>query len=119
MLLKLAWRNIWRNKRKSLIVLGSVVVGMIAIIFYDGLDHGMLRQMLNNQISSSVSHIQIHKKGFNGNKIIKNFLPGAQHVEDIVKNEKDIKAYSKRVITFGLIKQCIKFFRSLYIWCLS
>ena len=103
MLFKLAWRNIWRNKRKSLIVLGSVVVGMIAIIFYDGLDHGMLRQMLNNQISSSVSHIQIHKKGFNDNKIIKNYLPGAQHVEDIVKNEKDIKAYSKRVITFGLL----------------
>jgi ABC-type lipoprotein release transport system permease subunit len=103
MLFKLAWRNIWRNKRKSLIVLGSIVVGMIAVIFYDGLDHGMLRQMLNNQISSSVAHIQIHKEGFNNNKVIKNFIPDNQIVEKVVKNQKDIKAYSERVITFGLL----------------
>lgn len=103
MLLKLAWRNIWRNKRKSLIVLSSVIVGMIAVIFYDGLDHGMLRQMLNNQISNSVAHIQIHKKGFNDNKIIKNYLPDNTPVEKAVTDQKDIKAYSKRVITFGLL----------------
>ncbi len=103
MLLKLAWRNIWRNKRKSLIVISSVVIGMIAVIFYDGMDHGMLRQMLNNQISSSVSHIQIHKKGFNDNKVIKNYIPDNAQVEKVVKNQKDIKAYSKRVITFGLL----------------
>ena len=103
MLLKLAWRNIWRNKRKSLIVLSSVVIGMIAVIFYDGLDHGMLRQMLNNQISNSVAHIQIHKKGFNDNKVIKNYIPDDQLVEKAVESQKDIKAYSKRVITFGLL----------------
>ena len=103
MLLKLAWRNIWRNKRKSLIVLSSVVIGMIAVIFYDGLDHGMLRQMLNNQISNSVAHIQIHKKGFNDNKVIKNYIPDNQLVEKAVESQKDIKAYSKRVITFGLL----------------
>ena len=103
MLLKLAWRNIWRNKRKSLIVLSSVIVGMIAVIFYDGLDHGMLRQMLNNQISNSVSHIQIHKKGFTDNKVIKNYIPDNEQVEKVVKNQKDIKAYSERVITFGLL----------------
>jgi len=102
MLLKLAWRNIWRNKRKSLIVLSSVIVGMIAVIFYDGLDHGMLRQMLNNQISNSVSQIQIHKKGFNNNKVIKNYIPDNPLVEKVVKSQKDIKAYSERVITFGL-----------------
>ena len=102
MLLKLAWRNIWRNKRKSLIVLSSVIVGMIAVIFYDGLDHGMLHQMLNNQISNSVSHIQIHKKGFNNNKIIKNYIPDNPLAEKAVKSQKDIKAYSERVITFGL-----------------
>jgi len=102
MLLKLAWRNIWRNKRKTLIVLSSVIVGMIAVIFYDGLDHGMLRQMLNNQISNSVSHIQIHKKGFNNNKVIKNYIPDNPLAEKAVKSQGDIKAYSERVITFGL-----------------
>ncbi len=103
MLLKLAWRNIWRNKRRSMIVLGSVVVGLIAVIFSDGLMNGMLRQMLYNQISSSVSYIQIHKKGFSDNKVIKNYIPDYKKVEQAVRSNKNIKAYSERVITFGLL----------------
>ncbi len=103
MLLKLAWRNIWRNKRRSLIVIGSVVVGVIAAILLDALQGGMVNQMLFNQISLNVSHIQIHKKGFNDHKEIKSFLPHPGTVEKILKNEKRVKYYSKRVITFGLL----------------
>ncbi len=103
MLWKLAWRNIWRNKRRSLVVLGSVVVGMAALIFFDGFSNGMMQQMLTNQISSNVSHIQIHKKGFNDNKIIKNTIPDSKKVESALINNPEIKAYSKRVITFGLL----------------
>ena len=103
MLLKIAWRNIWRNKRRSSIVLISVVVGVIAAIIVDGLSNGMLNQMLFNQINSSVSHIQIHKKGFNDNKTVQNFIPEYKKVLDIVKNNASVKNYSRRVITFGLL----------------
>lgn len=103
MLIKLAWRNIWRNKRRSLVVLGSVIVGIIAVLFMNGFMNGMLYQMLSNQISTNVSHIQIHKKGFNDNKIIQSFLPEADKVEEKLKTNSQVKAYSKRVITFGLI----------------
>ena len=103
MLLKLAWRNIWRNKRRSLVVLGSVIVGIIAVLFMNGFMNGMLYQMLSNQISTNVSHIQIHKKGFNDNKVIQSFLPDAEKVEEELKTNPQVKAYSRRVITFGLI----------------
>ncbi|MBL1213348.1 MAG: ABC transporter permease [Ignavibacteriae bacterium] len=103
MLLKLSWRNIWRNKRRSLVVLGSVIVGIIAVLFMNGFMNGMLNQMLSNQISTSVSHIQIHKKGFNDNKTVQNYLPNPANVDNILRDNKDIKAFSKRVITFGLI----------------
>jgi putative ABC transport system permease protein len=103
MLLKIAWRNIWRNKRRSLIVLSSVVVGVIAAIIVDGLSNGMLRQMLFNQINSSVSHIQIHKKGFNDNKTVQNYIPDYRKAVQVVKNNPSVKYYSERVITFGLL----------------
>ena len=103
MLLKLAWRNIRRNKRRSLVVLGSVIVGIIAVLFMNGFMNGMLYQMLSNQISTNVSHIQIHKKGFNDNKVIQSFLPDAEKVEEELKTNPQVKAYSRRVITFGLI----------------
>lgn len=103
MLFKLAWRNIWRNKRRSVIVLGSIVVGIVALIFSDGLTTGMLRQMLSNQISSNISHIQIHKKGFNDNKVVKSYIYDSEKIESVLKKNPQVEYYSKRVITFGLL----------------
>jgi len=103
MLLKIAWRNIWRNKRRSLIVLSSVIVGVIAAILVDGLSNGMLEQMLFNQINSNVSHIQIHKKGFYDNKTVQNYIPDYKKAVQAVKNNPSVKYYSERVITFGLL----------------
>jgi ABC-type lipoprotein release transport system permease subunit len=103
MLLKLAWRNIWRNRRRSLIVLTSVMVGLVAIIISDGLSNGMIGQMLFNQINLNISHIQIHKKGFNNNKVVKNYIPDYKKVEQILKNDKYIKAYSKREFVTGIL----------------
>ena len=103
MLLKLAWRNIWRNKRRSLIVLGSVVVGMVAIVLTDGLSNGMMGQMLFNQIGLNIAHIQIHKKGFNNNKIVKNYIPDYKKVENFLNNDPSVKAYSKRVFASGIL----------------
>lgn len=103
MLLKLAWRNIWRNKRRSLIVVTAVVIGLVSLIFTDSLSVGMIRQMLDNQIGSHISHIQIHKNGFNDNKIIQNCIPDYEKVETILQSDPSISHYSKRVITYGLI----------------
>ncbi len=103
MLVKLAWRNIWRNKRRSLIVIGSVVVGVIAAILMDALQGGMIHQMLFNQINLNVSNVQIHKKGFKDKKTVGNFIENPVEIENILKKEKHVKYYSKRVITFGLL----------------
>ncbi len=103
MLIKLAWRNIWRNKRRSLIVVGSVIVGVIAAILLDALQGGMIHQMLFNQINLNVSNIQIHKKGFYDKKNVRNFIDNPEEIEKILKKEKHVKYFSKRIITFGLI----------------
>lgn len=103
MLLKLAWRNIWRNKRRSFIVFISVVVGVNAMLFMDGMSNGMLSQILFNEISLNVSHIQIHKNGFTDNKMVQNYMPDYENVEKIIITNKSIKYYSKRIVTFGLL----------------
>lgn len=115
MLFKLAWRNLWRNKRRSLIIQLSVVVGVFAIITLDSISNGFLYQMLFNQISISVSHIQIHKEGFRDNKLVQNYIPDYEKAEKIVKRNSHIKAYSKRVIAFGLVSSAANS-SSIYIY---
>ena len=103
MLLKLAWRNIWRNKRRSIIVITSVAVGVVATMVYDTLSRGMVFQMLNNQIGAHVSHIQIHRKGFKDNPEAQSYIPDDQAVEKVVRETPGVAHFSERVLTYGLV----------------
>ena len=103
MLAKIAWRNIWRNKRRSLIVMTSVVVGVVAILLNESLTVGMLRQIFTNQIGSHISHIQVHKKGFNDNKVVQDYLPDPSKVQNVLEDNPLIETYSRRIISFGLL----------------
>lgn len=103
MLLKLAWRNLWRNTRRSLIVLGSIVVGVSVIIFYDAIVVAFLNQSLSNQIGTHTAHIQINRAGFNDNKTVQNFLPNFEAVESVLGKHEGIRNFSRRIISFGLL----------------
>jgi putative ABC transport system permease protein len=104
MMLKIAWRNLWRNKRRTLLVICSIVVGISSTLVYDTFGRGLMLQMLNNQINTHYSHIQIHKKGYNDNKIVQNFIEHPDSVENVLKSDKNIKHYSERTMVYGLIK---------------
>jgi ABC-type lipoprotein release transport system permease subunit len=103
MLTKLAWRNIWRNRRRSLIVLTSITIGTVAIIFLDAFADGSLNQWIENQLSTNISFIQIYKKGYANNKVIQNYLPDREYIENKLKSENLVKGFSERVSSFGLI----------------
>jgi putative ABC transport system permease protein len=102
-LIRLAWRNIWRNKRRSLIILGSIVVGMAIIVFFDAVVVAFLNQTFENQIGSHTAHIQINRIGFNNNKTVQNYLPDTETVELLLQNNPEIEHYSRRIIAFGLL----------------
>jgi len=103
MLLRLAWRNIWRNSRRSVIILTSVTVGIVATVLTDALNRGMVFQILNNQIGSHVSHIQIHRSGFNDNPVIQSTLPQSVDVDSVVRSVAGIEQFTRRVVTFGIL----------------
>ena len=58
-LLTLSWRNLWRNRRRSLIMLSAISVGAWAMIFMTALMRGMVDDMLDQGISNLPGHIQI------------------------------------------------------------
>lgn len=102
-LLKLSWRNIWRNKKRTLIILISIIVGVIGLLFNDAFTNGMIRQMLDNQIKSHYSHIQIFDDEYYDNKIIENRIDDTDKIEDVLNKKDFIENYSKRIEIFGLL----------------
>ena len=64
MLIKIAWHNIWRNTNRSLIIVGSVAIGVWGAIFITAFMWGMSSQRIADAIENELGHIQVHHPMF-------------------------------------------------------
>jgi ABC-type lipoprotein release transport system permease subunit len=71
----LAWRNLWRNHRRTLIMLSAVIVGVWAMIFMTALTMGMVNDMIEDSISVLPGHVQVHHPDYLDDPNIANLLP--------------------------------------------
>ena len=81
-LARLAWRNMWRNHRRTLIMLMAIAVGVWAMIFMTALMRGMVDQMVEDGIEALPGFIQIHHPQFRDDPSIGNSL--APPTEDFI-----------------------------------
>ncbi len=103
MLSRIAWRNILRNKRRSFILILSIMVGVIALVMTDAFSIGMMRQMLTNQIGADAGYIQIHRKGYHDDPALKNSIVNTAPVRAALASDSAFVHISERLRTFGLI----------------
>jgi len=61
---RLAWRYLWRNHRRTIIMLSAIIVGVWAMIFMTALTRGMVDQMIQDGISVMPGHVQVHNPKF-------------------------------------------------------
>lgn len=64
MILVMAWRNIWRNKVRSIIIILSIAVGLFAGIAVLALYKGMMKSRIRTVIDAEVAHLQVHDSNF-------------------------------------------------------
>ena len=85
MYLQLAWRNIWRNKRRTAIILTAVIIGVWSMVMLGALMRGMAVGMINNGIATLTAHLQIHHRGYRNDPSIENRIANPREVEDVLK----------------------------------
>lgn len=64
MIFLIAWRNVWRNKSRSVVIMLSVAVGLLAGIGVLALYKGMMYGRVRTVIDSEVAHLQLHDTSF-------------------------------------------------------
>jgi ABC-type lipoprotein release transport system permease subunit len=96
-MLTLSWRNLWRNHRRTLIMLAAISVGVWAMIFMTALMRGMVDDMLNQGIRSLPGHIQIHAAGFRDDPNVVNSMgpPGGELLEAL--NDPGTRLWTSRI----------------------
>jgi ABC-type lipoprotein release transport system permease subunit len=85
MLLQLGWRNIWRNSRRTLVILTAVIIGVWSMICLSGIMRGMLAEMIRDGIATLTGHIQVHHSRYHEDPAVENSIEDPGPVLEILK----------------------------------
>lgn len=74
-LFRLAWRNLWRNYRRTIIMLAAITLGVWAMLFMTAVMRGMVDDMVQTAVRSLPGHVQIHHPEYRDDPSIANSMP--------------------------------------------
>lgn len=103
--LRLAWRNIWRHKRRTIIIVLAMSLTLALMMFYDGLMAGFTDAIYGNAVKVLGGNIQIHAENYRSQASSKPLLPLAdpQAVIETAQANPNVLAAAQRIDTGGLL----------------
>ena len=93
----MAWRNLWRNYRRTLIMLLAIAVGAWAMIFLTALLRGMVDDMVRQGIKTLPGHVQVHAAAYRDDPSVTHSLPAPNPAQLNVLNGEQVKAWTSRI----------------------
>lgn len=102
MLLTLAWKNVWRNKKRSMIIVAAIAFGLWGGLMAGAIMMAWGESMVNTAIDRNLAHIQIHQKDYLREKEITQFIPDGPQVLKEVSALPGVKAVSGRTLAEGM-----------------
>lgn len=100
--LKIAWRNLWRNTRRTLITAASVFFGVFFAIFMTSVQKGSFENMIGNMARFYSGYIQIQQTDFKENPGVNNSFQISYQFEEQINTNKRITSSASRIQTFAL-----------------
>lgn len=102
LLLTLAWRNLWRHTRRTLMILFAFALGVWSMIVIAAISRGSMEQQLDKAILNLTGHIQLHVAAFRDDPVIEHrFVPPASVAAPL--QSKEVIAWAPRVRAPGVI----------------
>lgn len=98
----LAWRNIWRNKRRTIITILSIVVAVFLASVMRSMQEGQYTDMIENTVGTFSGYIQVHANGYWDDKTLDNTLVATDSVYSKIQEEESVRAVVPRLESFAL-----------------
>jgi ABC-type lipoprotein release transport system permease subunit len=108
MIFKQAWRNIWRNKRRTAITISSGLFAVFFAILMRSMQLGSYDKMISDSVNSYTGYLQIHKNGYWDDKTIDNSFVRDTALEKTISKLKHITAVVPRMESFALVSSGVK-----------
>jgi ABC-type lipoprotein release transport system permease subunit len=107
-LLQLAWRNLWRNRRRTFITMAAIAFGYAMLLFVACLMAGLRWQMIQNGTCLVMSQIQIHAPGYYPNRSLQKTLGGRKGTDvsallASISRDRRVSSVAPRVYGYALL----------------
>lgn len=102
-LIKIAWRNVWRNKARSIVIILAIGFGLWGGIFATSFMNGMINQMFDSGIKNQVSHIQIHHPEFAKERLTEYKVEKTDRIYEQLSGSSRVVSWSGRTLVSGMV----------------
>lgn len=102
-LLKISWRNIWRNRVRSFVIIGAIIVGLMGGIFSAAIRLAAELQQYEEAVENRTSHIQLHHPNFIANPEPRFNIENGLEIKNELNNLPSVKISSARNVFDGMI----------------
>jgi len=100
--LRLAWRNLWRHSRRTWLTIGAMVFSNILLVFMISLQFGMYGLMIENSLKVFTGHMQVQAPGYNDDQKMRQVVPDVAGIATTLRKELGSDEIAARGWAFGL-----------------
>ncbi len=100
---KMAWRNIWRNPRRSILTISAIAFACLLLVFMLSWQFGSYDTMINSAVKIHTGHLQVQAKGYNDKRSIRMVVPDPEAIGGFLDTLPEVAAYTYRTNAFSLV----------------
>ena len=101
-IIRIAWRNLWRNKRRTLITAASVFFAIWFALIMRAFQLGSYDLMVNNIVHAYSGFFQLHAQGYWEEKVLNNGFTFTPELEEQLKQAPGVSGFARRLESFAL-----------------
>jgi len=100
--LRLAWRNLWRHARRTWLTIGAMVFSNTLLVFMISFQFSMYGLMIDNTLQVFSGHMQVQAPGYKDDQKMRQVVPAVQSLAERLRSELDSETVAARGWSFGL-----------------
>ncbi len=100
--LRMAWRNLWRHKRRTWLTVGAMIFSNLLLVFLISLQFGSYRLMIDNTLKSYTGHMQVQLDGYNDDPKIRNSFDNIIPLAEKLRKQLNSDMVAARGVAFAM-----------------
>ncbi|MFP4388085.1 MAG: ABC transporter permease [Desulfococcaceae bacterium] len=101
--LKMAWRNIWRNRRRSVLTMAAIAFACTLLIFMLSFQFGAYETMINSALWIHTGHFQVQAEGYHDDPSVRKVVADPDRVAQVLSDVPQVTAFAPRAAGFALV----------------